>query len=80
MVHEGLNPGATRSMEEFTYDEFAQFLKLAEASGGDNFLHGMGGSRKEPTLWSNYYIKAGISASIFCASILAFRNFGEALL
>jgi hypothetical protein len=64
-------------MNQQELEEFAQFLRMAEMSGGTN--QGFGMAQKETSWWGTFEAKVGVSASLFTAAVVLFRNFGHTL-
>ena len=64
-------------MNQQELEEFAQFLRMAEMSGGA--YPGAGESRKEPSWWSSFEAKTSVSLGLFATAVVLFRNFGHTL-
>jgi len=68
-------------MNQQELEEFAQFLRMAEMSGGAHpAAAGYNQSRMSPSFWSTFQAKTAISVSMFASAIFLFRNFGHTLI
>lgn len=67
-----------QAMNQQELEEFAQFLRMAELSGGRP--EGYAGQHKRlPSWWTSFPAKSGLCIGMFVAAIALFRNFGHTL-